>query len=74
MPDQHITTYLDVAPWFDRKWAAVLAHRTQMAEGSWFMTLPDEVRRRGFGREAFILAASRVDAPSAESDLFAGLR
>ena len=74
MPDQHITTYLDVAPWFDRKWAAVLAHRTQMAEGSWFMTLPDEVRRRGFGREAFILAASRVDTPAAEPDLFAGLR
>jgi len=74
MPDQHITMYLDVAPWFDRKWAAILAHRTQMAEGSWLMMLPEEARRSGFGREAFILAASQVDGPASEPDLFAGLR
>lgn len=72
--EEHITTYLDVAAWFDRKFEAVVAHRTQIAETSWFLSLPDDLRREGFSREAFILAFSRVDAPAAAPDLFAGLR
>jgi N-acetyl-1-D-myo-inositol-2-amino-2-deoxy-alpha-D-glucopyranoside deacetylase len=72
--DEHITTYLDVGEWFDRKWEAVVAHRTQIAGDSWFLSLPDEVRREGFSREAFILAFSRVAAPAGTPDLFAGLR
>jgi N-acetyl-1-D-myo-inositol-2-amino-2-deoxy-alpha-D-glucopyranoside deacetylase len=72
--DQHITTYLDVASWFDRKWAAVVAHRTQIGDGSWFLALPEEVRREGFSREAFILVSSRAAAPAEAPDLFAGLR
>ena len=51
-----------------------MAHRTQMAEGSWLMKLPEEVRRDAFGREAFILVVSRVEAPADAPDLFAGLR
>ncbi len=72
--DEHITTWLDVRPWFDRKWQAVLSHHTQIAEDSWPRTLPDDVRRQGFGEEAFILAFSRVAAPAGADDLFAGLR
>jgi mycothiol S-conjugate amidase len=72
--DEDITTRLDVRPWFDRKWEAVLAHHTQIAADSWFRTLPEEARREGFGIETFMLAFSRVDAPAGEPDLFAGLR
>ncbi len=72
--DEHITTCLDVRTWFNRKWEAVLAHHTQIAEDSWLRTLPDDLRREGFGEEAFILAFSRIDAPAGAADLFAGLR
>ncbi|MFH1329416.1 MAG: PIG-L family deacetylase [Actinomycetota bacterium] len=72
--DEHITTYLDVRDWFDRKMEAVVAHRTQIAADSWFLALPEDVRRRGFSREAYILAFSRVEGPADTPDLFAGLR
>ena len=71
---EDITTVLDVREWFDRKWDAVLAHHTHIAEDSWFRTLPDDVRRDGFGLETFTLVFSRVDADPAAPDLFAGLR
>lgn len=73
-PDQVITTYLDVGPWFDRKWEAVMTHRSQVPADSWLLALPEEVRREAFSREAFILAASRAEAPADAPDLFAGLR
>jgi LmbE family N-acetylglucosaminyl deacetylase len=72
--EEHISTFLDVAPWFDRKWAAILAHRTQIAETGWLLTIPEDVRRRAFSREAFIRVFSRVEAPAGAPDLFAGLR
>jgi len=72
--EDDITTRLDIREWFDRKWAAVLAHHTQIAEDSWFRTLPEDVRREGFGVETFMLVFSRVDAPADAPDLFAGLR
>jgi N-acetyl-1-D-myo-inositol-2-amino-2-deoxy-alpha-D-glucopyranoside deacetylase len=72
--NEDITTWLDVREFFDQKWNAVLAHHTQIAEDSWFRTIPDELRREGFGRETFVLVFSRVDAPADAPDLFAGLR
>ena len=72
--DEDITTRLDVADRFDQKWEAVLTHHTQIAENSWFRTIPDEVRREAFGIETFQLVFSRVDAPADAQDLFAGLR
>ena len=72
--EEHISTFLDVGPWFDAKWAAILAHRTQIAETGWLLTIPEEVRRSAFSREAFIRAFSRVASPEDAPDLFAGLR
>ena len=72
--EEHITTRLDVRPWFDRKWEAVLAHHTQIAADSWFRSLPEEVRRDGFGIETYTLVFSRVAAAPDTPDLFAGLR
>lgn len=73
-PDEVITTYLEVGSWFDRKWEAIMCHRSQVPPDSWLLALPDEVRREAFSREAFILASSRVEAPADAPDLFAGLR
>jgi len=72
--DQDITTFIDVAEWFDRKWEAVLAHDTQIAHDSWFRTMPEELRRRAFSTETFIRVFSRTAADPATPDLFAGLR
>lgn len=72
--DEDITTRLDVRPWFDRKWAAVLAHDTQIAADSWFRTLPEDVRRDGFGIETYTLVFDRTGSDPAAPDLFAGLR
>jgi len=72
--DEDITTWLDVSEHFDRKWQAVLSHHTQIAEDSWFRTIPDDVRRAAFGTETFQQVFSRVEAPAAAPDLFAGLR
>jgi N-acetyl-1-D-myo-inositol-2-amino-2-deoxy-alpha-D-glucopyranoside deacetylase len=71
---EHISTFLDIAPWFDRKWEAILAHRTQIAETGWLLTISEDLRRQGFSREAFIRVFSRVEGPEAAPDLFAGLR
>jgi N-acetyl-1-D-myo-inositol-2-amino-2-deoxy-alpha-D-glucopyranoside deacetylase len=72
--DEDITTRIDVRPWFDRKWDAVLAHHTQIAADSWFRTLPDDVRRRGFADETFVLVFDRSGLTCCPDDLFAGLR
>lgn len=72
--DEDITTSIDVREFFDRKWNAVLAHHTQIAADSWFRTMPDDLRREGFGRETYILVFSRSEMPSGAADLFAGLR
>lgn len=74
MPEENISTFLDVAAWFDRKWEAIVAHRTQIAETGWLLRLPEDLRRRAFSREAFILAHSRVATSADAPDLFAGLR
>jgi LmbE family N-acetylglucosaminyl deacetylase len=44
-PDELITTVLDVAPQFERKLAAILAHRTQIGpDGPWSDLPADQVR------------------------------
>jgi mycothiol S-conjugate amidase len=72
------TTFIDVGEWLHRRRAALLAHRTQVDPEGFWMRLPDDVLRRIFPWEEFMLARSRVDngvAPGdTEDDLFAGLR
>ncbi|CAL9330620.1 hypothetical protein SUDANB178_00060 [Streptomyces sp. enrichment culture] len=31
VPDSYVTTSVDVTPWTDTKWAAILAHRREVA-------------------------------------------
>ena len=46
---------------------------TQISDDSPFMLLGLEGWREGWANEAFILRESRVDAPTPETDLFAGI-
>jgi len=75
LPDELITTVIDVADFSDEKRRAVMAHRTQMGPDSRFARIPEDKARELWGHERF----RRVAGPFApgpdgrEDDLFAGL-
>lgn len=73
-PDEEITAWLDVRDWVDRKVTALRAHKSQIPDDWFFLSLPDELLPETLGRESFMRIFSRVDAPGREDDLFAGLR
>jgi mycothiol S-conjugate amidase len=76
--DHLYTTRIDVSGFLDKRRAALLAHRTQIAPDSFWMALSDEEIRDAFPWEEYMLARSLVqtDVPpdGFETDLFAGLR
>ncbi|MEV0667570.1 PIG-L family deacetylase [Actinomadura luteofluorescens] len=72
-PDELITSALDVSAHFEAKRDALLAHASQ-GENIFLLKLPEEMQKAAFSSEAFIRRLSRVEAPSREDDLFAGLR
>ncbi|MCI0583604.1 MAG: PIG-L family deacetylase [Chloroflexi bacterium] len=73
VPDEAVTTWIDIADVLDRKWAAIWKHRTQMAPDSPFLKFGPDAWREYWSKEAYILRESRVPAPTPETDVFAGL-
>jgi N-acetyl-1-D-myo-inositol-2-amino-2-deoxy-alpha-D-glucopyranoside deacetylase len=73
VPDESITTWVDVSDVLDRKWAAILRHVTQMSPMHPFLRFGLEAWKEYWGREAYVLRSSRVSTTLPESDLFAGL-
>jgi N-acetyl-1-D-myo-inositol-2-amino-2-deoxy-alpha-D-glucopyranoside deacetylase len=71
VPDEEITATVDVSPWLERKWEALLAHHSQLAEDSFFLSLSPDLRRIAFGTEWFV---GRHPGSGPEDDLFAGVR
>jgi len=71
-PESIITTVVDVRDFVDRKRDAMVAHASQIAESHFFLKMPPDMFREGFGYESFI----RRGAPegTSEDDLFAPLR
>ena len=70
-PSHLITTRVDVLPFIERKRAAMAAHASQIAETSFFLSMPEQAFNAVWGIEAYIL---RGAAPGTEeTDLFAGL-
>jgi LmbE family N-acetylglucosaminyl deacetylase len=69
--EDQITTAIDVRDFVDKKKEAMRAHASQITEESFFLKMPDEVFREGFGTEWFILRGA--PAGIHEHDLFAGL-
>jgi mycothiol S-conjugate amidase len=76
--DDRFTTMIDVGDYLHRRRAALLAHRTQVDPEGFWMRLPDDVVRKLFPWEEYILARSLVETNvppgEVEDDLFAGLR
>jgi LmbE family N-acetylglucosaminyl deacetylase len=74
VPEESITTWVDVSDLLEVKWEALRKHVTQMAPDNFFFRFGIELWRETWSREPFILRASRdVDVRIPESDLFAGL-
>ena len=70
----NVTTKVNVADWFERRDAALLAHATQVDPEGWFFKIPLAIKREAWPNEDFELARSMVDAETPEDDLFAGVR
>ena len=71
MPSERITTRVDVRDHLDAKRAAMSAHRSQIAETSFFLSMPPDIYALTWGTEFYI----RRDAPGGtrEDTLVAGL-
>jgi LmbE family N-acetylglucosaminyl deacetylase len=77
VPDEVVTTAVEVGEYMRQKLDALLVHRTQIAPDGRFMAIPEDVRRQIFNREYFTRVAARIAIPdngALEDDLFAGLR
>jgi len=80
VPDEMITTAVDIAGHTERKLDALSCHRTQFefdpetGRPKFFATsVPEPQRTQLFGFERFVLAQSRAARNGLEDDLFAGL-
>jgi len=76
VPDERITTTIDIGAYREAKVAALRAHRTQVSvppadEGQPYYALSNEVAQPILDTESFVLA--RGPAAGAEVDLFGGL-
>lgn len=72
-PADGITHEIDVTDAIGAKRAAMAAHRSQIDEDSFFLTMPDEAFAAAFGLECYIdRRATKTGEPFA-SDLFEGL-
>jgi N-acetyl-1-D-myo-inositol-2-amino-2-deoxy-alpha-D-glucopyranoside deacetylase len=73
VPDEVITTWVDVSDVLDRKWAAIWRHVTQMSPSSTFLRFGADAWREFWTREAYVLRAARIPTSTPETDVFAGL-
>jgi LmbE family N-acetylglucosaminyl deacetylase len=73
VPEELISSMVDVSPYVQRKRKALEAHASQ-SENIFLLRLPEEAQHQVFEAEFFIRHLSRVAAPDQEDDLFAGLR
>jgi LmbE family N-acetylglucosaminyl deacetylase len=71
VPEERITTTVDVRPWLDRKRASMAAHASQISETSFFLAMPPQAFEHVWGQEWFI----RCDAPPGliETDILDGV-
>ena len=73
VPDESITTWIDISDVLDRKWAAIWRHVTQMSPDSPFLRFGKDAWREFWGKEAYVLRESRVATSGPETDVFVGL-
>ncbi len=73
VPDEEITTRIDIRPYLSHKMQALRCHRSQIAPTWWFLRLPPDAQYEKFSQECFVLVASHVPVCLPETDLFLGL-
>jgi hypothetical protein len=73
LPDEAITTWVDVAEFGERKYEALAAHASQ-SENIFLLDLGTERFTRLMGTETFLRVHDSTGAALPENDLFAGLR
>ncbi len=80
VPDEEITTEVDIKPWIEKKQIALACHRTQFEldpetgrPKTFSRGLPEEDQLRYFGHERFVLAQTNGARNGKETDLLAGL-
>jgi LmbE family N-acetylglucosaminyl deacetylase len=71
VPDEAITTVVDVGDFLDRKRAAIAAHASQVHDTGLFLAMPPEVFRAAMGTEFYIRRG--VPAGHRDHDVFAGV-
>jgi LmbE family N-acetylglucosaminyl deacetylase len=70
MPDEIITTRVDVRPWTERKLASMRAHESQIGDLGPFLQMPFDVFREAMGTEYFIRRG--VPSTHRDDDVFTG--
>lgn len=73
VPDELVTTRVDVFPYRARVREAMRVHRTQISSDDPWFSLPEDLAADLQRTDTFTRARSLVDAPLPEDDLFAGL-
>ncbi|MGE5289627.1 MAG: N-acetyl-1-D-myo-inositol-2-amino-2-deoxy-alpha-D-glucopyranoside deacetylase [Micromonosporaceae bacterium] len=77
VPDDQVTTEIDITAYLDAKLAAMRAHATQIAVRAPFFALSNNIGQVALGREYFTLLAgprgNGMGPHNREDDLFAGL-
>jgi LmbE family N-acetylglucosaminyl deacetylase len=80
VPDEHITTEVDIKPWMATKLDALSCHRTQFEMDpdtgrpkTFARGLPEQDQLRLFGHERFVLAGANGNLQARETDLFHGI-
>ncbi len=73
VPDESITTWVDISEALDARWLAFKAHVTQISDQNPFVRFGRDSWREFWSKEAYVRVASRVPAPNTETDLFEGL-
>ena len=73
IPDEEITTVVDVRDLVDRKRDSFAAHVSQNNPNSPFATMAEQIFVAAFGTERFVLARGALGEPRPEHDLFVGV-
>jgi len=74
IPDETITTVIDVRKYLARKLEALFCHDSQISPDSFFRRIPEEWKTEAFGFEHFICVDGCGKPDRREEDLFEGLR
>jgi LmbE family N-acetylglucosaminyl deacetylase len=72
LSDSEITAHIDIAPYVALKKRALAAHRSQIPQDFFYLTLPDEALQQYAGVEFYVRVHPPAQPGEHEDNLFAG--